>query len=226
MARAKQAGGDDRAALASDLPTSPDSSNAASDAGPRNSASDPVGVGDSANNDTTIKESAMSDAATSETATIGSASEVAETGAGATSEPTSETKAKRKAAASAPLARGAKTQAVRDALRAMPSHSPKEIADKLTAQGIPVSAGFVSGIKFHMKHDTKAEKAKPGRAAVGRPKKTQPVAASTAAAGATDVAGAGVTVDGLLAAKALIDQLGGLAAAVRAISALAQLMSH
>ena len=175
----------------------------------------------------------MSEAATSDTATTSGASEVAETGAEATSEPISETNAKvaakRKPAASAPLARGAKTQAVRDALRAMPSHSPKEIADKLTAQGIPVSAGFVSGIKFHMKHDAKAEKAKPGRAAVGRPKKAQAVAASTTAAGAsgaTDVAGAGVTVDGLLAAKALIDQLGGLAAAVRAISALAQLMSH
>lgn len=173
-----------------------------------------------------------------------------EEAAGTTETPTPTAAPESENTGSKQLARGAKTQSVRDALKSLPSHSPKEIADKLTAQGIPVTAAFVSSIKFHMKHgDQGAAKAKSAGGRVGRPKKTAVAvpdakasgaskaskakksgAASKSTAAATSVdsaaAAAGVTVEGLVAAKALADQLGGVAAAVRAIAALGQLLSQ
>lgn len=116
-----------------------------------------------------------------------------------------------KTAQAAPEApRGAKTQAVRDVLKANPRKEPKEIIALLKEQGIEVSSNYVSGIKFQM------NKKKGGR------KKTAPAPAPEATAPALPKDA--VSVGLLQKAKKLAAQLGGIKEAKAAIDALAQIL--
>lgn len=53
-----------------------------------------------------------------------------------------------------------KTAEIKAALAKYPDLSPKQIADKLSARGIKVSAAYVSTTKSDMKRDAKTAKAK------------------------------------------------------------------
>ena len=55
--------------------------------------------------------------------------------------------------------RGAKTAAIKQALKTHKDKSPKEIAELLTASGIPTTAGQVSNIKSLLAAKKKAKKA-------------------------------------------------------------------
>jgi hypothetical protein len=103
---------------------------------------------------------------------------------------------------------GAKTQAVRQALNANPEKLPKEIAEILTAEGLQVSANYVSTIKSKLKM---------------KGKRKQKAAAPVPAA-CIDVAADAISIGLLRKAKKLAQELGGIKAAQTAIHALAQIL--
>jgi hypothetical protein len=105
-----------------------------------------------------------------------------------------------------------KAQAIRDALAADPKGMPKDIADKLTAAGVNVSANEVSQMKYQLKVAKKK-------------KRQQKAAAKTAeAAPAAAVPADLVSVAALQKAKKLIQELGGVKEAKQALAALSQLL--
>jgi hypothetical protein len=105
-------------------------------------------------------------------------------------------------------ARGAKTAAIRAALKANRSKAPKEIAELLKAEGWDVKAQQVSVVKSNLKAKKKAKKAAP----VAAPE-AGPVVPKDA-----------VSLGLLQKAKKLAAQLGGIKEAKAAIDALSQLM--
>ena len=105
-----------------------------------------------------------------------------------------------------------KAQAIRDALAADPKGMPKDIADKLTAEGWNVTANEVSQAKYQLKVAKKK-------------KRQQKAAAKTAeAAPAAAVPADMVSVAALQKAKKLIQELGGVKEAKQALAALSQLL--
>ena len=103
-----------------------------------------------------------------------------------------------------------KAQAIRDALAADPKGMPKDLAEKLSAEGWNVSAKEVSQAKFLLKAKKKGKK----KAAA------KPAEAAPAAAVPADL----VSVAALQKAKKLIQELGGVKEAKQALAALAQLL--
>jgi len=105
--------------------------------------------------------------------------------------------------------RGAKTAAIKAALKAHKDKSPKEIAEIVTAAGIPTTAGQVSNVKSILAAKKKAKKA------------AEPAAEEAAGPVVPKDA---VSVGLLVKAKKLVQELGGVASAKQALNALAQLM--
>ena len=99
-----------------------------------------------------------------------------------------------------------KSQAIRDYYDANPSAKPKEVASELKKKGIKVSAAFVSTIRSTSKRKT-GKIGKPGRPAGSSRKNGQ------------------VSVDMLLKAKDLVNEMGGIQQAKTAIAALEKLMN-
>jgi hypothetical protein len=104
--------------------------------------------------------------------------------------------------------RGEKTKAIKAALKAHKDKPPKEIAELLTASGMPTTAGQVSNIKSLLSAKKKAKKA----AASPEPE-PGPVVPKDA-----------VSVGLLVKAKKLVKELGGVTEAKAALNALAQLL--
>ena len=104
--------------------------------------------------------------------------------------------------------RGAKTKAIKAALKAHKEKSPKEIAEIVSASGIPTTAGQVSNVKSILaaKRKAKAAPAPAGEAATAVVPKDA------------------VSLGLLQKAKKLAAQLGGIKEAKAAIDALSQLM--
>ena len=111
-----------------------------------------------------------------------------------------------------------KAQAIRDALNADPDGMPKVIAEKLSAEGWKASAQEVSQIKYQLK----AAKKKTGEKAASNPAKA--VAAAPAAVSSADAPADLVSVAALQKAKKLVQELGGVKEAKRALAALGQLL--
>ncbi len=103
--------------------------------------------------------------------------------------------------------RGAKAAAIIAALKAHKDKSPKEIAELLTASGMPTTAGQVSNIKSLLASKRKA-KAEPAAEEVAAPELPKDA----------------VSVALLVKAKKLVQELGGVKEAKIALNALAQLM--
>ena len=122
-----------------------------------------------------------------------------------TTEP--ETKTVETSSVEAKPARGAKTAAVKAALKTHKNKSPKEIAELLTASGMPTTAGQVSNIKSLLASKRKA-KAEPAAEEVAAPELPKDA----------------VSVALLVKAKKLVQELGGVKEAKIALNALAQLM--
>lgn len=112
-------------------------------------------------------------------------------------------------AAEAKPVRGAKTAAIKAALKAHKDKSPKEIAEIVTAAGITTTAGQVSNVKSILAAKKKAKKA------------AEPAAEEAAA---PELPKDAVSVGLLVKAKKLVKELGGVKEARTALNALAQLM--
>ncbi len=103
-------------------------------------------------------------------------------------------------------ARGAKTAAIRAAVKANPTKTVKEIAELLKEQGFETTANYVGGVKSAIKAKKKAKKAAAAPEA-------GPVVPKDA-----------VSVGLLVKAKKLVKELGGVTEAKAALNALAQLL--
>ncbi len=101
-----------------------------------------------------------------------------------------------------------KAKAIRDALAAYPGEQPKDIALRLTAEGLKVTAQEVSNVKSQIK------RAAEGRGSMPRPGATGEGAVSE------DM----VSVKNLKKVKALACELGGIAQLRRTLETLEKLM--
>ena len=111
------------------------------------------------------------------------------------------------------LPRGAKAQAIRDALKANPGKEPREIVAVLKEQGMEVTNAAVSMAKFNMKENRK-KKAKVASAPVTEATKVAAPALPKDA----------VSLALLQKAKKLASQFGSIKEAKAAIDALAQIL--
>lgn len=101
-----------------------------------------------------------------------------------------------------------RSEKVREYLKANPGAMPKEVADKLTAEGIPVTAQLVSTIKFNLTHKGQPKR---GRAAAARGGRKGKVVSAT------------VSIETLRAAKSLADHAGSIRDAHAVLDALESL---
>ncbi len=97
-----------------------------------------------------------------------------------------------------------KSQAIREYITANPDQGPKAVAEALNATGIDVTAAFVSTVKSTDKRKSGKRRGRPGRKPGG--------------------GGDALSLDLLLKAKRLAEQLGGVAEAKKAIDAYAKLV--
>jgi hypothetical protein len=120
-----------------------------------------------------------------------------------------------------------KSSLIKDILAVTPDRSPKEIAEELTAQGIPTTANYVSTIKTGLKNVAPSPRGK------GRAKKSAKKAAAKATRGtkaaakaprgakpAPKAASVNITFDQLRMAKEMARQLGGTEKAKEVLNAL------
>ena len=103
-----------------------------------------------------------------------------------------------------------KSQAIRDYLSAQPEATPNEIVAGLKQQGITVSPGLASNVKYTSGRASRKVRGRRGRR-VGRP------------AGRTRGSNGALSASDLIEAKKLADQLGGIEQARRALEALEEL---
>ena len=108
------------------------------------------------------------------------------------------------------LPRGAKAQAIRDALQANPGKEPREIVAVLKKQGMEVTNAAVSMAKFNMKEKRK--------------KKAKAAPAPTTKVAAPALPKDAVSLALLQKAKKLAAQFGSIKEAKAAIDALAQIL--
>lgn len=118
-----------------------------------------------------------------------------------------------------------KSQAIRDYYADNPDAKPIEVANAMKAQGIDVNAQFVSTVKSNAKKSKKTGRrgrpagvsakatAAPAAKKLGRPPATQ-----------TRSKGGEVSLDSLINAKKLVEEMGGVENARNVISVLEQLM--
>ncbi|MCM2374026.1 hypothetical protein [Aporhodopirellula aestuarii] len=109
-----------------------------------------------------------------------------------------------------------KSQAIRDYYAANPKAKPMEVAEAMKAQGINVTAQFVSTVKSN----SKKSKTTRGRASAKKSVAKKPAKRATRASKATSE----VSLDSLLNAKKLVEEMGGVEGARNALSVLEQLM--
>ena len=112
------------------------------------------------------------------------------------------------APAAAKQPHGAKTAAIKQALIANPTKSPKEIAEMVTEQGFETTANYVSGVK----------------AKFGGKKKAKAAPAPATEAAASDLPKDAVSLALLQKAKKLAAQFGSIKEAKAAIDTLAQIL--
>ncbi|MCL4205676.1 MAG: hypothetical protein KJ000_24605 [Pirellulaceae bacterium] len=114
-----------------------------------------------------------------------------------------------------------KSQMIKDILAVTPDRAPKDIADELTAKGIPVKPNYVSTIKTNMKAQGGAAKGK--AKAKKTASKAAPKAARSAKPAPKSAESLNITFDQLRMAKDMARQLGGAEKAREVLGALLQL---
>ena len=123
-----------------------------------------------------------------------------------------------------------KSQAIRDYYAANPNAKPKEVSAELKKQGVDVTPAFISTIRSTSMKKPKSAKRSVGRPAgsvgrppgrpAGRPAGRPPKTAKTASA---STGSAGLSIDGLIKAKSLVRELGGIDNAMATLAALKKL---
>lgn len=117
-----------------------------------------------------------------------------------------------------------KSAAIRDYYDAHPNAMPKEVVEGLKAQGVDVSAQFVSTIRSKQLKD---EGMPTKRRRTGRPKRTAAKKRVSVKRGRPAAAAGGdtkVSIEQLVQAKEMVDALGGIEKARRTIDALSQIV--
>lgn len=113
-----------------------------------------------------------------------------------------------------------KSAAIRDYVTANPEAKPKEIVDAMKSQGVDVSTAFVSTIKSK----TIGSGAKKKGRKPGRPKGAAKTAKAAAPAAKTSNGQGKLSLDQLLKAKKLANELGGVSKARAALEALEKIV--
>ncbi|TWU66982.1 hypothetical protein V7x_25540 [Crateriforma conspicua] len=123
-----------------------------------------------------------------------------------------------------------KSAAIREYYEANPGAKPKEVQEALSAQGIETSTAFISTIKSNMKKGTGTKKrgrpagtSRRGRPA-GRKAKATATRGTKRAAKAAPASVDGISMDGLIKAKKIVDELGSVEEARVALNALEKLL--
>lgn len=116
-----------------------------------------------------------------------------------------------------------KSQAIRDYYTANPSAKPMEVAEAMNAQGIEVNAQFVSTVKSNSKKSKKTGRRGRPAGVSATPSSSATKAGRPAAAKAPAATGE-VSLDALINAKKLVEEMGGAENARNAITVLEQLM--
>jgi hypothetical protein len=114
-----------------------------------------------------------------------------------------------------------KSKAVRDYLGKNPQAGPKQIVEGLAAQGIEVSRALASVVKYKPGPKKRAAKKRTKKRAAR--KAGRPARARAGVAAAPKGKANRLTADDLFEAKRLVDSLGGIDEARRALEALEQL---
>jgi hypothetical protein len=119
-----------------------------------------------------------------------------------------------------------KSKAIRDYYDANPAAMPAEVAEAMKAQGIDVTPAFVSTVKSNAKKTgTPGRRGRPaGSTAKKAATKKKVAQKSTRAAAGKNKGGNEVSLDALINAKKLVDEMGGVENARSALSVLEQLM--
>ena len=108
-----------------------------------------------------------------------------------------------------------KSAAIRDYAAANPAAKPREIAEALTAQGIPVTSHIVSQVLYNAK--------KKGGGTAPRQKTVRRAASKTAAPGRSSRRDSDGQLEQLFEAKRLADLVGGIDRAKKLLDQLAKL---
>ena len=109
------------------------------------------------------------------------------------------------------MPRGSRSQAIRDYLQQHPGASVHEIMEGLKKSGIEVGKGLVSNVKYTRRATSQGGPGRQGRQG------------SSSRAGRTGSSGGELTANDLIEAKKVVDQIGSIEAARRALAALEQL---
>lgn len=118
-----------------------------------------------------------------------------------------------------------KSQAIRDYYAANPDAKPKQVVEALAAQGVDVSAAFVSTIKStSLTKGSRKVGAKRGpRSVKAGSESTTTSRASARETAASRRGDATVSIESLVKAKGLVKELGGLDNAISTLEALKRL---
>lgn len=114
-----------------------------------------------------------------------------------------------------------KSKAVRDYLNKNPQAGPKQIVEGLAAQGIEVSRSLASVVKYKPGPNKRAAKKRTTKRATR--KAGRPARARARVPTAPKVRANRLTAEDLFEAKRLVESLGGIGEARRALEALEQL---
>lgn len=111
-----------------------------------------------------------------------------------------------------------RSQHIREYLQTNPGATPSQIVKGLAAIGVKVSSGLASNVKYHVSAPkaSRKKRKKTARKKVARGRAARKRAARGRRA-------AGLTAQDLFEAKKLVDDLGGVAAARKALDALEKL---
>ncbi len=119
-----------------------------------------------------------------------------------------------------------KSQAIREYYAANPEAKPKAVVEALAAQGIVVSAAFVSTIKSTSVGKPAKKRGRPaGKRNVTKSASAPSVKAAAVSTKAPRAAApsAGISIENLVKAKGLVRDLGGIDNAISALAALKRL---
>lgn len=111
------------------------------------------------------------------------------------------------------LERGARSRAIREYLAQNPAATAKDIIPALREQGIEVNEGLISNIKYGKK----------GKASSGQLVSVAAIRSTSGRNGTAPVGPNGITARELFEAKRLVDVLGGIEQAKRALATLEEL---
>jgi hypothetical protein len=114
-----------------------------------------------------------------------------------------------------------RSEAIREYLKMDPQASPSDIKQALAAKGVNVSDSLISAVKYRKPKGKKKKKGrKPGRPAAAKAtRRAKPAKTAAKSAGGT------ISIDSLMTASKLVESMGGVENATKALGVLKRLQS-